>query len=603
MLSERPMIFGVALSFVIALPFDASAAARPRLDQLSEAADQLMTDWERPDKLACSVGVVVDGKLVFRRDFGFANLEHETPLTPRSRFSIASMSKQFTAFAVLLLAGDEKLSLDDDVRKHVPELPVYAADNPITIADLMHHTSGLRDYMTLADLAGVRPNQDFLSAADSLALIARQRQLTFSPGGRYQYQNTGYFLLALIVERVSGMSFKEFATQRIFEPLSMADTTVQDDMNEIIPNRVQGCTFKEQQGFILQEESYPTLGHAGVYTTVADLARWDLNFYDALVGGATLVRQMTTSGRTRDGEDVEYGGGLHLEEYKGLELIEHSGGQEGYFTQIQRFPDQKVSVILLCAGGRFIAPSARRIVRALADIYLADHIAEQAAAESPPANAQAEQTPEPPPAAEPAATPVELSVDALRSFIGRYSRAERGDIMEFSLKDAALAGSYTRPGAAKPAREFVLEAVGPAKFRVTNGSGHTFTFEPAAGPRARRVRIDMPGVPEPMSFDAFEPMSASDIGELEGRYYSDELDAVWELTLEAEGVSMTLPRQAGRKLFEDSYSYFGRGSFVSRSFSNRKLHLERRADGSVSGMTWIGNNRITLTFEKLPRDR
>ncbi len=344
----------------------AAAAADPSIDSL-------FVEWDRPGSPGCAVGVIKDGKFVHERGYGMANLDYDIPNSPRMVYYIASDSKQFTAAAIGLLVLDGKISLDDDVRRYVPELPDYSKRYgvPITIGNLVHHTSGLRDIFTLMGLAGIRV-QNVLTDDSSMALIARQKELNFEPGTEYLYSNTGYQLLSLIVERVSGKPLRVFADERIFQPLGMTHTHFHDDAGHVVKNRAMSYVPDSALGFRLSYlQNFDKTGDGGLYTTVEDLARWDANYYTHQVGGDELQQLIHTRGVLTNGDTITYAFGNNVFTYRGLRAVEHGGSLMGYKAHFLRFPDQKFSVIETCNLGS-INPGP--IARKIAELYLGDQM-------------------------------------------------------------------------------------------------------------------------------------------------------------------------------------------------------------------------------------
>jgi CubicO group peptidase (beta-lactamase class C family) len=344
------------------------AAATPlRAQEPAPAAiDSIFAAWDSPVSPGCAVGVSRAGDLVFSGAWGSANLESGELLTPDRVFYLASVSKQFTATAVALLVLDGMLSLDDDVRTWIPELPDYGA--PITLRHLLTHTSGLRDYLTLMALAGLSL-QDAHSRDEILALIARQRALNFPPGERYLYSNTGYFLIPIVVERVTGRTIRAFMDDRVFRPLGMAHTLFFDDHREAIPNRALSYGGGEDGTFERTFlDQFDQVGSGGVLSTVEDLARWDANFYTSAVGGRPLLDLLHARGVVASGDTIDYALGLSLGEYLGERTVEHGGSMMGFRTNFLRFPERRLAVITLCNLGS-IDPALRS--RQVADLYLA----------------------------------------------------------------------------------------------------------------------------------------------------------------------------------------------------------------------------------------
>lgn len=341
-----------------------AAATQPSDDESAKKVDAFLSQWDRKDMPGCAVGVVKDGRLVYKRGFGMANLDYDVPNTPSTRFNLASVSKPFTAFSIALLAQQGKLSLDDDIRKYVPEMPKY--DETVTIRHLIHHTSGIREYEALVFFGGLGPDNAY-SPKTILNMLARQKGLSFKPGAKYQYSNSGYFLLGLIVERVSGKSLRAFAEENIFKPLGMNNTLYFDNRFEVIKNRASGYMVGPDKSIRARSSLYDLVGAGGVLTTVEDLSLWVQNFYEPKVGNRELIQLLTTPGTLNSGEKQSYAFGFWRGKYKELPTIRHSGNMFGYRAQILSFPEQNFTVIAL-SNNMAILPSV--IVDKLADIYL-----------------------------------------------------------------------------------------------------------------------------------------------------------------------------------------------------------------------------------------
>src|SRR5688500_11967474 len=346
------------------------AGAQPS-DSLSRRVDAVFARWDRKDSPGCAVSVVRDGKVVHTRGYGMANLEHDIPITPGTVFYIGSDSKQFTAAVMALLAKDGRISLDDDVRKHIPELPQYEA--PITIRHLLHHTSGLRDYYTLRDLAG-DPSDGVFGDSEILELITRQRELNFTPGSQHLYSNSGYFLLSVIVKRASGKSLRSFADERIFRPLGMTRAHFHDDHAELVKNRAYAYAPRGD-GYRWSMPNFDVVGAGGLLMPVEEFVLWDRDFYAGTIGGRDLVTTMITPGRLNDGSTLGYALGLNVGQYKGLRTVGHGGSYGGYRADILRFPDQRFAVAAFCNLSS-IAPGT--LTRQVADLYLAGQLRDAA---------------------------------------------------------------------------------------------------------------------------------------------------------------------------------------------------------------------------------
>lgn len=320
-------------------------ASRALGDSVERALDALFAPYAHSGSPGCAVSVYQNGAVVFARGYGFADLNHDVPITPTTRFTVGSVSKQFTAASIALLVQAGRISLDDDVRKYVPELPVYQA--PITIGHLVHHTSGVRDFWELVSLAGWRPDDGY-TGDDMVALASRQKALNFTPGAEYRYSNSGYVLMAAVVKRVTGQSLRAFADSALFRPLGMRETFFLDDHTEIVPRRSSAYSPAPGGGWRIDVRNNDIVGQGGIVTSIADLQKWDENFYRAAVGGPAFVSLMHSTAKLNDGRDNSYAFGLTVQTYRGLRLVQHGGSTGGYRAALYRFPDARTSVAMLC---------------------------------------------------------------------------------------------------------------------------------------------------------------------------------------------------------------------------------------------------------------
>lgn len=365
-------LFAVVL-LVVGCSIDAAGqrAATPPSDWKARV-DRVFAEFDKGTSPGCAVALYQNGSIVYERGYGYADLEHDIRITPESTFYVGSLSKQFTAFAAALAVQRGRLALDDDVRKYVPELPSYGP--PITVRHLVHHTSGLRDINTLLSIAGRRGDEAF-DNLEVLRTVVRQKALNFTPGDEYLYSNSGYAVLALVVERAMGVPFGRFTEENIFKPLGMTSTHFHDDQSRMVRHRADA--YSRAGGEIrLDTPVNQRAGAGGVFTNVRDLLHWDENFYTARLGGADLIKQVQTPGRLNSGTEQTYAWGLTVGAYRGQRTVDHGGSLGGYRAHLIRFPDQHFSVAALCNMAS-IAPSG--LVREVADVYLGDALAPQAA--------------------------------------------------------------------------------------------------------------------------------------------------------------------------------------------------------------------------------
>ncbi|HEX5506235.1 MAG TPA: serine hydrolase domain-containing protein [Thermomicrobiales bacterium] len=337
------------------------------MDLPTERIDALFAEWDRSDSPGCALGIVRGGELAYARGYGMANLDLGVALAPDSVCHVASVSKQFTAITVALLAAEGRLALDDDVRDYVPELPDLG--HRITLRHLLHHTSGLRDQYGLFRLAGWR-DADVQSFDDVLEFARQHRRLNFAPGAEYAYCNTSYSLLALVAERVGERPFREVVAERLLAPLDMTHSHVHDDVTAIVPRRASAYAPRDGGGFKVADSTVEAPGAICLYTTVEDLARWVRNFQERRVAGEVLEQAMTP-GTLNDGTPLRYGYGLAVGTYRGLRRVGHGGSDSGYRAELLWFPEVDFGVVIL-ANLSTIKPGA--LARKVADLCLGDRL-------------------------------------------------------------------------------------------------------------------------------------------------------------------------------------------------------------------------------------
>src|SRR5688572_4779900 len=460
---------------LLALAAVAGARAAPTVPEASVDAQFSMWNTQTP---GCAVGVSDQGRIVLEKAYGMADLEHGVPNRPDTIFEAGSVSKQFTAAAVLLLARDGKLSLDDAVRNYIPELPEYAA--PITIRQMLHHTSGLRDWGSIESIAGW------------------PRHLNFAPGTHWSYSNSGYNLSVVLVLRVAGESFAEFTRRRIFEPLGMTRTSWRDDFTRIVKDRA--VAYAESDGRYAQDMPFENVhGNGGLLTTVGDLLRWNENFVAPKVGDAALIRLMQTPGMLGSGRETGYAYGLTVANHKGAAEFRHSGTTGSYRAFLARFPEKHLSVAVLCNAGNSMP---RQALHAVADLYLGDAL-----------------KPEAPP------KPAKLSPGEIERFAGLYRNEIRGDTFRIVRDGESLRLGDGTPLIAVSARrltdgdELVIEVADFVSGSLDDGSG--------AGVPIQRVREARPTVEELAQYD--------------GEYESDEAGV--RLSVRPQGDALVLTRR------------------------------------------------------------
>jgi CubicO group peptidase (beta-lactamase class C family) len=339
-------------------------------DKTAERVQQLFASFDKPGSPGCSVGVIRNGSFLYKSSFGYASLELAVPLTPESIFYMGSVSKQFTAASVVLAAEQGYLSLDDDVRKYIPELPDYGY--PVTLRQMLHQTSGFRDFFDLVALSGRDP-AEIVSPTDILKLITRQKALNNVPGDEWIYSNSNYFLLAEVIRRATNKSLARFAAENIFRPLGMMHTLFYDDNTLMVPNRAAAYDPGRNGNFQVDwSTTYDLVGGGGLMSSLDDLLLWDRNFYSDKLGKGTLLKELQSHGVLNNGNQINYAMGLSLGDYRGLPTVEHNGALFGYRTGFLRFPQQRFSVIVLC---NLSSVDTESLTHQIADLYLQGNFA------------------------------------------------------------------------------------------------------------------------------------------------------------------------------------------------------------------------------------
>jgi CubicO group peptidase (beta-lactamase class C family) len=481
---RRAAIF---LGFVSLLT-GAAAFGQQDTAELQRKVDQVFAAFDKPDSPGCALGVVRDGEFIYKKGYGTASLELGVPVTPQSVFYMGSVSKQFTAASVVLAAEQGFLSLDDDIRKFVPEIPSYG--KTITLREMLHHTSGFRDVLGLLLLAG-RNFEDIHPTPELLDLLSRQKALNYQPGEEFLYSNTNYFLMSVVIHRATRKTLTQFADENIFKPLGMTHTRFYEDHTVVVPGRIPAYEPISGNSFRIDwSTNFDKVGDGGLLSSVDDLLLWDRNFYDNKLGKGTLLKEMQTQGVLNNGKQIEYALGLFISKYRGLPFVGHGGALFGYRTELLRFPQQKFSVITLCNVG---TSDPNSLSEQVADIYLAG----QLSSDSAPA-AAAKIDPQP--------------------FAGWYRNLDSHSVLQLSVVDGELEafGTHFKP---RDAAHFVAGA----------GPEIAFDRQPNSGMRLTLSFKDA----SPQLFERYEPLktSAEKFTQYIGEYTSTELQATYRFAV------------------------------------------------------------------------
>jgi CubicO group peptidase (beta-lactamase class C family) len=545
-MKKRGMLVLVTLALRMLLSVAAFAQDVP-----TQKVDQIFAVYDKPGSPGCSLGVIRNGDFVYRKAYGSASLELRVPLSPQSVFYMGSVSKQFTAAGIVLAAEQGYLSLDDDVRKYIPELPDYG--HVITLRQMIHQTSGFRDFFSLLSLSG-HDAADFNSPEDIFKIVVRQRGLNNIPGDEWIYSNTNYFLLGIVVKRATKKSLGEFAAENMFQPLAMFHTLFYDDHTLVVPGRVAAYDSAPHDRFrVAWSTTYEVVGGGGLMSTVDDLLLWDRNFYANRLGKGTLVQEMQTPGVLNNGNNISYAMGLDLGSYRGLPIVEHAGGLFGYRTELLRFPEQKFSVICLCNVAN---AEPENLARQVADIYLSDRL-------------------------QPGASALNLS--------------SKGDFPD----PAALAGKYLDPRShliyTFTASNGNLMAWGAALRRINANQfydlgSNVITFESSKG--IMHAKLDLKGETyfsgsRVQELHLGKPVVAS----YTGQFRSTELDTVYGLSLEKDILTLRNRDNPPQNLTPIAQDEFDAGDFG-------RLVFERDSGGRVFGFRVFTQDARGIAFRK-----
>lgn len=515
------------------------------------AVDAIFANFSGADTPGCAVAVSQDGQTTLTRAYGMASLELDVRNEPETVFEPGSVSKQFTAAATIMLALDGALSLDDDIREYIPEIPDYG--EPIRIRDLLNHTSGLRDWGSIAAIEGWPRTTRVHTHTHVLDIARRQKALNYPPGQYYSYTNTGYNLQAVLIERVSGMSFADFSQERVFGPLGMTKTLWRDDFTEVVKNRAVAYRPDGEERWNMLMPFENVHGNGGLLTTVADLLKFTHNLDTGEVGGPEFIEEMHRRGVLDSGQQIAYASGLFVGEYKGIREIQHSGGTAGYRGFLTRFPDHGLAISIMCNAGN---ANPGRFAHEVADLYLGDALVEPAEVVG-----------------------IDLSVERLAALAGGFRDPRTNAFVEITVEDGAL-------------RIRGLKVTPVSERRFEAGGGASVEFEESAGGSRGAAVLTSP-VADPLRLepvDDFEP-TATELASYTGDYTSDEAEVTY--TVAVEDGSLAMVNRYGRSralepVYRDAFSG-PLGTIIFR----------RDAGGRVTGLSLSQGRVWDLRFERL----
>ncbi len=541
------------------------AVASPALaeNDCTNRLDEIFRPWSKPGTPGAAVAVIQHGSIVFEKGYGLANLEYDIPVTPQTVYHVASVSKQFTAMALVLLEEDGKLSLDDDVHKYLPELPDYG--HPITVRQLLQHTSGIRDQWQTLALAGWRLD-DVITQQQILRVLFRQKELNFEPGTRHLYSNGGYTLAAEIVARVSGKPFPVFCQERIFSPLGMTRTHFHDDHRRIVHDRAYSYE-KTGQGFQASPLNYANAGATSLFTTPSDLVRWLDNFREPKVGGRAGVGRLQERAVLANGRKVDYALGLAIGESEGLKTVSHGGGDAGYRSFVLWFPERELGVAVVSGLASFDSGGTAYKV---AQVFLGPTSGPEIAKPTPPSEKSRQY--------------VTLAPSVLDRYVGHYA-LDIGLAVDVRRQEGKLIGEM----AGGEAQE--LHPLGTNRFYLEQPGGELEFLAEKDAPMQLRFTHEGAIIKGERTLQL--PQKATALEDYPGTYWSDELQTAYVILLKDGKLTAQHLRHG-----EIGLSPAGKDRFNTKEWFMPEVRFLRDSSNSVSGVT-LGGGRVTaIRFDR-----
>ena len=533
-------------------------------DSTTKKIDQLFEKWPGNNGPGYTIGIVRNDSLIYSKGYGMANLEYAIPNKPETIYHMASVSKQFTAYCIMLLEQQGKLKLDDDVRKYLPWFPDL--QKKITILHLLNHTSGIRDQWDLVVMSGTRM-EDVITQEQIIQLLTRQQALNFDPGAEYSYSNSNFSMLAEIVKNVSGKSFRQFVDDVIFKPLGMKDSHIHDNYMEVVTNRAYSYRPLDNVHFANSILNYSNAGATSLFTNIPDMAKWVINFYDPKVGNVETIKKLTTKGILNNGEKISYAAGIAVDEYNGKLRFSHNGADAGYRTAVSVFPDEKLGVIVFSNLSN-ANPAAR--VGEITDLFIKPLPKAAVAVQKKLDSSFA------------------LITDTLSvlKYMGNYISDEA---VRFSYKLNGQQLFWISPGGsfllAKTQNDTMVMLSNPdVKFLFsTNSTKDTIVDQYWTGNHRKLVKFNLPTT-DPVQLD-------KELKEYTGTYYSPELDTKFSWTLEKHKLKVTNNKSVNLVL-----DYIQRDRFASGAYF---VNFKRDAADQISGYE-ISTGRVRhLVFTKM----
>lgn len=536
----KSLSLALFISFLSVLTF----AQKSTFQDTVAKIDQLFKDWNTHTPGGV-LTVSRKGEIIYNKAFGMADLEHYIANTTETIFEAGSVSKQFTTTAIFLLAMEGKLSLDDEVRKYIPELPDYG--DKLTIRHMIHHISGLRDWGSVASISGWPRGARVHTHAHVLKILSKQKALNFPPGDQYSYCNSGYNLMAIIVDRISGMPFAEFCKKRIFEPMGMHDTQWRDDYRKIVPNR--SIAYYQNNGVYLQDMPFEMVhGNGGLLTTTADLVKWNTHYKNPVIGGEKLVNMQMQQGKLNNGVIISYAGGIVINNYNSFKEISHSGSTAGYRAWLAYYPEQDMSIAFLSNEGN-VNPG--RIGAQVAAIFLGERESD-----------------------EPMLGTIVPDEKSLQAKAGLYRSLRSDDVVELEVKDGLLRERNGRVLQATKANTFFQGSnrleFSDKKFIIYTPNGDSTTY---------------------VKKEPFKP-TAQELQPFAGSYESDEADVIFKMDI----------KDGKLRGFRQPETYFFLTPLYKDTFRTNNgnlIEFKRDKASKINGFRYSISRASGVWFEKI----
>ena len=543
-----------------------SVSAQTLPDSLVKKIDSICSKWNKPTSPGCAVGIIRNDSLIFAKGYGMADLEFDIPITDSTIFHMASVSKQFTAFSIVLLEKAGKLRLDDDIHKYLPWFPDLKTK--ITIRNLLNHTSGIRDQWTLLAIQGTRID-DVITQHQIVKILQQQRGLNFPVGTEFGYSNSNFTLAAEIVKAVSGQSLRQFTDSAIFTPLKMTHTHFHDDYTEIVKNRAYSYSLKDSAHYANSILSYSNVGATSLFTNVDDMAKWLSNFYLHKVGDQGAIDTLTAKGRLKNGKEQDYALGINNGMHNGWREFSHGGADAGYRTFVSVYPDARMGVIVFGNNADF---NSNGVTEKITDLFLKDKTANGKPATQAPKDT----------AAAALAAP---DIAAVKPYLGSYVSAD-GVAFDLAVRNGKL---------------YYVEEDGPelltkdstARYVMFNAREIQFTLEPLG--KDTEVRVNIPG--REIRVIRYTPVNEKNEQVLQtyvGNYYCPELGCSYGIELKDHHLVLT-----NNKYDDARLKLAGPDHLLNDNWWMNHLTIKRNAAHKIVGFE-VDSDRVThLIFNKM----